>query len=97
MIGVHKINWHLILYWALWAYRTSVRNVTGFTLFQSVYGLEEILPIQCEISSVKLTIDVLPDSSEEEVNFFELIHLDGTHLDVTLANEAHLMSSQKAT
>ena len=62
MIGVHKINWHLILYSALWAYRTSVRNATGFSPFQLVYGLEAILPIQCEISSLKLAIDFLPNT-----------------------------------
>ena len=28
MIRVHKQSWHLILYSALWAYRTSVRNMT---------------------------------------------------------------------
>jgi len=44
MIGVHKLNWHLILYSTLWAYRTSVRNVTGFTPFQLVCGLEAVLP-----------------------------------------------------
>lgn len=75
MIGVHKRNWHLILYSALWAYRTSVRNVTKFTPFKLVYGLEAILPIQCEISSLKLTIDLLPDTSEEESCLLNLIHL----------------------
>ena len=34
MIGIHKRNWHLILCSGLWAYRTSVRNATGFTPFQ---------------------------------------------------------------
>jgi len=48
MIGVHKQSWHLILYSALWAYRISV------------YGLEAILPVQCEISSLKLAVDLLP-------------------------------------
>jgi len=54
-----------------------------------VYGLEAVLPFQCEISSLKLTINLLPDTSEEETRFLELIHLDETHRDVTLANEAH--------
>ena len=45
MIGVCKRNWNLFLYSALWAYRTSVRNMTRFTPFQLVYGLEAILPI----------------------------------------------------
>ena len=39
IIGFRKINWNLILYSALWAYRTSVRNTTGFTPFQLVYFL----------------------------------------------------------
>ena len=89
MIGVRKRKWHLILYLALWAYRTSVRNATRFTPFQLVYGLEAILPIQCEISSLKLAIDLLPDTSEEEVCLLNLIHLDETRHEAQLANEAH--------
>eukprot|EP00253_Pinus_taeda_P020961 PITA_20961 len=89
MIGVHKRNWHLILYLALWAYRISLRNATRFTPFQLVYGLEAVLPIQCEISSLKLAIDLLPKTSEEEARFLELIHLDETHHDATLAKKAH--------
>eukprot|EP00253_Pinus_taeda_P024724 PITA_24724 len=71
------------------AYRTSVRNATGFTLFQLVYGLEAVLPVQCEISSLKLAVDLLPGTSEEEAHFLELIHLDETHRDAALANEVH--------
>ncbi len=61
----------------------------GFTPIQLVYGLEAILPIQCEISSLKLVIDMLPDTSKEEVHFLELIHLGETLCDATLANEVH--------
>ena len=89
MIGVHKRRWHLILYSALWAYRTSVKNATGFTPFQLVYGLEAVLSIQCEISSLKLAIDLLPGTLEEEAHFLELIQLDETRRDAALANEAH--------
>ena len=89
MIGVHKRNWHLIMCSVLWAYRTSVRNATGFMPFQLVYGLEAFLPIQCEISSLKLAIDLLPNTSEEEARFLDLIHLDETHRDAAVANEAH--------
>ena len=90
MIGVHKINWHLILYSALWAYRTSVRNATGFTPFQLVLGLEVVLSIQCEILSLKLAIDLLPNTSEEEVHLLKLIHLNETHRDAALANTTHM-------
>eukprot|EP00253_Pinus_taeda_P023552 PITA_23552 len=86
MIGVHKRSWHLILYSTLWEYRTSVRNATGFTPFQLVYGLEAILLVQSEISSLKLAIDLLPGTSEEEARFLELIQPDETHHDAALAN-----------
>ena len=66
-----------------------MRNATGFTHFQLVYGLEAILPIQCEISSLKLAIDLLPDTSEEEAHLLNLIHLDEICREAQLANEAH--------
>ena len=89
MIEVHKRSWHLILYSALWAYWTSVRNATEFTPFQLVYGLEAILLVQCEISSLILAINLLPETSEEEARFLELIQLDETCRDAALANKAH--------
>jgi len=72
MIGAYKRDCHLILYSALWAYRISVRNATEFTPFQLVYGLEVALPIHCDISSLKLVVDLLPRTSEEEAHFLEL-------------------------
>lgn len=66
-----------------------MRNATGFIPFQLVYGLEEVLPIQCEISSLKLAIDLRLDPSEEEARFLELIHIDETLRDAALANKAH--------
>eukprot|EP00253_Pinus_taeda_P032887 PITA_32887 len=69
--------------------QTSVRNAIGFTSFQLVYGLEAILPVQCEISSLKLAVDLLPRTSEEEAHFLELIQLDETRLDAASTNEAH--------
>lgn len=89
MIGVHKWNWNLIMYSAVWEYGTSVRNLIGFMPFQFMYGLVAVLLIPCEISSLKLAIDLLPKTSKEEARFLELIHLDETHHDATLANEAH--------
>eukprot|EP00253_Pinus_taeda_P034528 PITA_34528 len=70
-------------------YPTSMRNATRFTPFQLVYGIELVLPIQCEISSLKLAVDLFPETSEEEARFLELIQLDETCCDADLANEAH--------
>ena len=51
--------------------------------------MEAILLIQCEISSLKLAIDLLPNTYEEEACFLELIHLDETLRDAAVANEVH--------
>ena len=64
IIGIHKMNWHSMLFSALWAYRTSAKTSTGFTSFQLVYGLEAVLQIECEIPSLKLAIELLPATSE---------------------------------
>eukprot|EP00253_Pinus_taeda_P024212 PITA_24212 len=65
IISIHKSNWHTMLFSALWAYRTSVKTSTGFTPFQLVYGLEAVLPIECEILSLQLAIELLPATFEE--------------------------------
>ena len=90
MIGVHKRNWHLVLYSALWPYRNSVRSATRFTPFEFMDGLEVILLIQCELSSLKLVVYLLPNTSNEEAHILNLIHLYETCREASLANEAHM-------
>jgi transposase InsO family protein len=73
MIGIHKTSWHTMLNSALWAYRTSVKSATGFTPFQLVYGLEAILLIECEITSLKLVVELLPNTSAKEERLLYLM------------------------
>ena len=54
-----------------------------------VYGLEATLPIECEIHSLKLIIQLLPNTTTEEECFIYLNNLDETHRDATLSNEVH--------
>ena len=89
MVGDHKSNWHQTLFSALWAYITLVKIVTSFTPFWLVYELEAVLPIQCLILSLKLVIELLPNTSTEEERFLYLTNLDETRQDVSLVNEAH--------
>jgi transposase InsO family protein len=65
-INYAKSNWHLMLYLALWAYRTSVNTTTCFSHFQLVYRLEAVLPIECQIPSLKLEVELLSDTSPLE-------------------------------
>ena len=78
-----------MLYPARWAYRMSVKTTTGFTPFQLTYGLESIFPIECEIPSLKLAVELLPDTSSLEERLLHLEHLDEQHEDATIMNEAH--------
>ena len=89
MVGDHKSNWHHVLFSALWAYRTFVKKTTGFMPFQHVYGLKVVLPIQCQIPSLQLAVELLLDTSTEEERFLYLNNLDETRRDAALANEAH--------
>ena len=89
MVGDHKSNWHHVLSSTLWSYQTSMKTTTSFAPFQLVYGLEAILPIQCQIPSLQLAIKLLPETSAEEEIFLYLNNLDETWRDAALANEAH--------
>jgi hypothetical protein len=65
MLGIHKSNWHMMLFSTLWANLTSNKSSIGFTPFQLVYGIEEILSTECEISSLKLVVEILSYTSVE--------------------------------
>eukprot|EP00253_Pinus_taeda_P006729 PITA_06729 len=89
IIGIHRSNWHNMLFSALWAYRTSVKTSTGFTPFQLVYGLEAVLPVKCEIPSLRMAIELLPATSEEERRLLYLAQLDENRRDAALAIKSH--------
>lgn len=88
-IDKNRSNWHVMLYSALWAYRTSVKTATGFTPFQLVYGMESIFPIEYEIPSLKLAEELLPETSGLEERLLHLEHLDEQRRDAATMNEAH--------
>ena len=78
-----------MLFSALWAYRTSAKTAIGFTPFQLVYSIEVVLPIECKITSLKLAIELLPATSEEEKYFLYLAQLDETRRTAALVAKAH--------
>ncbi|KAA3478158.1 RNA-directed DNA polymerase (Reverse transcriptase), Ribonuclease H-like protein [Gossypium australe] len=57
-------DWHEKLPFALYAYRTSVRTFTGATSFLLVYGMEAVLPIEVEIPSIRVLLELMLDESE---------------------------------
>lgn len=51
--------------------------------------MEAVFPIKCEIPSLRLTVELLPHTSEEEQRLLHLSHLDEIRRDAALANESH--------
>ena len=47
-------DWHEKLSFALHAYRTGIRTSTGAIPYSLVYGMEVVLPIEVEISSLRV-------------------------------------------
>ena len=78
-----------MLYHALWAYRTVVKIATGFFPYQLVHGLESILPVECEIPSLKLAVELLPDTSPLEEHLVHLEQLDEQRRDALVALEVN--------
>ena len=89
MIDKNWSNWHIMLYPTLYSYRTLVKMATDFTPFQLVYGIEVVLPVECEIPSMKLAIELLPNTSELEKRLVYLEQLNETHRDATMSNDVH--------
>ena len=89
MVRQTKSSWHLQLLSTVWDFQTIVKTSTSFIPFQLVYGLEVTLPIECEIPSLKLVIELLRNTTTKEECFLYFIKLNETCRDVTLANEVH--------
>src|ERR1051325_10671204 len=57
-------DWHEILSFALHGYRTTIRTSTGATPFSLVYGMEAVLPIEFQITSIRVLQDTQLDEDE---------------------------------
>ena len=78
-----------MLYPALWAYRTAVKTATSFSPYQLVHGVESIFPVECEIPSLKIVVELLPDTSPLEEHLVHLEQLDEQHRDALVALEVN--------
>ena len=85
-----------MLYPALWAYRTTVKTATGFSPYQLVHGVESIFSVECEIPSLKLAVELLPNTSPLEECLVHLEQLDEQRRDalVTLEVNKHCVKAQ---
>ena len=53
-----------------------VKTTTGFSPYQLIHGVESVLPVECEIPSLKLAIELLPEISPLEEKLVHHEQLD---------------------
>ena len=70
----HHKDWADRLPEGLWAYRTTWRNTTGFTPYELVYGKHVVLPIEFEIKTLRIALQVGLDLSEAQQHRLEQIN-----------------------
>ena len=63
MMETYK-DWHEKLPFALHAYRTAIWTYTRATPFSLVYGMEAVLPIKVEISSLRVLMEAKLEEAE---------------------------------
>ena len=81
MVKTYK-DWSEYLSFALWGYRTTTRTTTGQTPFLLVYGWEAVLPIEIEIKSLRVMIEVkTPESEWARKRHDHLVSLDEKMMD----------------
>ena len=56
VVNHSKKDWPEKIGEALWAYRTTFCTPTQATPYSLVYGVEAVLPLECQISSLRIVI-----------------------------------------
>ena len=77
MVKSHYRDWADRLSEALWAYRTTWCNTTGFSPYDLVYGKSDVFPIEFEIKTLKTAMEVNLDVTKaQKRRLNQLIELD---------------------
>ncbi|XP_028230464.1 uncharacterized protein LOC114410723 [Glycine soja] len=74
-------DWHEMLSFTIHGYRTSVRTSTGATPFSLVYGMEDVLPFEAEVPSLRILAESrLKESKWAQARFNQLNLIKGKRL-----------------
>ena len=62
----NRKDWSYRLPEALWAYRTTWRNTTGFSPYELVYGKSVVFPVELEIKTLRTALAVNLDLTDAQ-------------------------------
>ena len=81
-VKLHRKDWSDKLLEALWAYRTTWKNTTGFSPYEMVYGKQILLPIEFQIYTYRLATELGMDLNEtQQHSMMQLNELDEVRQD----------------
>ncbi|KAI5350690.1 hypothetical protein L3X38_003581 [Prunus dulcis] len=80
MVSGNKRDCHEHLPEALWAYRTTIRNSTGCTPYNLVFGSEAVLPLEVQLPSSRVALQLTNPDENANVRLAELETLDEKRL-----------------
>ncbi|XP_074292593.1 uncharacterized protein LOC141619476 [Silene latifolia] len=82
VVAKSKRDWHERIGEALWAYRTTYKTHTEVTPYALVYGVETVLPLELQTSSLRIAIqEGLTDEKNHKLRLAELDALDEKRLE----------------
>ena len=80
---MHWKYWAERLPKALWEYKTTWRNSTGHTPYELVYGKQVLLPIEFQVKTYRIAVQLGLDLSEaQQQRLLQLNELDEFQRDV---------------
>eukprot|EP00253_Pinus_taeda_P005959 PITA_05959 len=71
IVHLHRRDWEERLLEALWAHRTTWRNTIGHSPYELVYGKEVLLPIEFQVKTFMMAVQLGMDLSEAQKHRME--------------------------
>ncbi|XP_022895322.1 uncharacterized protein LOC111409511 [Olea europaea var. sylvestris] len=90
VVSKSKRDWHERIVEVLWAYQTTYWTPTQATPYALVYGVEAVLPLECQIPSLRIAIqESLTTEENARLRLEELEALDKKRLEAQMHLECY--------
>ncbi|XP_038687483.1 uncharacterized protein LOC119986862 [Tripterygium wilfordii] len=97
VVSKSKRDWHERVGEALWAYRITYRTPTQATPYSLVYGVEAVIPLECQIPSLRIAIqEGLTTEQNAQLRLEELESLDERRLEAQKRLECYQARMSRA-
>ena len=96
IVNENRTDWDDKLHSALWAYRATFKTDIQSTPFRMTFGLEALMPIEFQMSSLRVQVkERLPESQSKQYRLEQLLEL-GEHRVASMAQLEQRQRQHKA-